>query len=156
MERVQNRPSGPVLPHQSACGQSEVGFDFLWVSGGSGLEQRPLGWFWFFWTTCWCSVGAVLDQRVIGVRLRPYSLSGVLHDLDQQVVSVQVDELLSEGHVPRDAGQLLQRVAAHAAVRALDALVKVVGTATLRSNAGHRDTGQRVPGSGSMSMQLRF
>lgn len=63
------------------------------------------------------------------------SLVGLLHDLDQHQVSVSADELLREGHVRGDAGQLLQRVASHAGVRALDALEQVLGTAALRRDA---------------------
>lgn len=70
------------------------------------------------------------------------SLVGLLHDLDQHQVSVSADELLREGHVRGDAGQLLQRVASHAGVRALDALEQVLGTAALRRDA----TKMKLPG----------
>lgn len=68
-------------------------------------------------------------------------LVGLLHHLDQHQVSVSADELLGKGHVRGNAGQLLQRVASHARVGALDALVQVLSTAALRQNAQNEASG---------------
>lgn len=71
-------------------------------------------------------------------------LGAALHHLREQEDAVQVDELLGEGDIPGEAGQVLQCLQLRVHAGRLDAFVQLLGVLSLRETQ-REECSQRKP-----------